>query len=352
MTANESGTSPRELRVGVIGLGMGRHHVVAFNAHPHARVVALCDLDADRLASIGDEHAIDARYDDAAKMLAEQDLDIVSVATPNRFHHPLTLQAIEAGAHVLCEKPMAMNAAEGREMVDAASAAGRKLAIHYNHRQRADVQVMGRYIEAGELGQVYFVRTTWHRRRGIPGRPTFVSRQHSGGGCLIDLGVHIIDIALYLARFPRIVSVSGQVHRKFDQKYVPHLAMDVEDFATAYVRCEGGLTIAIEVSWASHHDHAEQMLTHVYGSEAGLTRRIEHYADPQIRLHKLEHGSLVTSRIETMPTDVLSVQEDLVNAVLEDREPACSAEHGLMLMQVLDALYTSSQSGREVVLGT
>ncbi len=338
----------KQLRVGVVGLGMGRNHIRQFNEHPRAQVVAVCDPDASRLEEHGE--GVEQRYAEAQAMFAQAGLDVVSIATPNRFHAPLTLAALEAGLHVLCEKPMAMNAAEARQMVDAANRHQRKLAINYSHRQTANVQTMGAYIRQGAIGQPYFARTVWHRRKGIPGRASFVSRQNAGGGCLIDLGVHIIDIALFLLGFPAVKSVSGKTYTKFDQKDVPHLEMDVDDFATAYVRCANDITLAIEVSWASHHEHPEQMLTAVYGTEGGLTRRVEFYQDPQIALHQREHGNLVTTTIDKFNIKAPSPAYDLIDAVLEDRDPQPSGDHGLALMQILDALYESSETGREVVI--
>lgn len=340
----------RNLRVGIVGLGVGCGHIEPYNAHPRAEVVALCDANADLLAARSADHRIERTFTEAQALFDSGEVDAVSIATPNAVHESLTVAALRSGLHVLCEKPMALNAEQAARMLQAARENNRKLAIHYNHRMAANVQAMGRYVEAGELGEVYFVRTVWHRRRGIPAKASFLRFDSAGGGCLIDLGVHIIDIALYLAGFPRVLSVSGQTWKKFDQKLVPHLGMEVDDFATAMVRCEGGKTLNVEVSWASHHEHPEQMITAVYGTEGGLTRRINHYTDATLTRHAVEHGNLVDVELKSMPDDVKTVQQDLIDAILEDREPACSGEHGLTLMRILDALYESSRTGQEVRL--
>jgi len=342
-------TPDSKLRVGVVGLGMGKSHIPNFARHPHAEVVALCDVNETLLKAQAEERGIKRTFTDAAKLFGSGEVDVVSIATPNATHQPLTLAALEAGLHVCCEKPMAMNAGQSQQMLDKAREKGRKLAINYSHRQKSDVAAMGRYVHAGDVGDVYFIRTTWHRRRGIPGRPSFVKKASAGGGCLIDLGVHIIDIALYLAGFPEVRAVSGQTHLKFADKYAPKLGMEVDDFATAYIRCADQLTIAVEVSWASHHLHPEQMITSVYGTEGGLTRKIEHYRDPLIQLHHTEHENLVSTTVESF-AHVPSVQEDLIDAILQDREPAASGAHGHLLMQVLDAIYESSETGKEVAI--
>ncbi len=343
------GKSKKTLRAGVIGLGMGRSHVRSYQQHPQCEVVAICDVDEKRLAGAAAEFNVPETFTDAKRMIHSGKLDIVSVATPNTLHAPLTLDALKAGLHVLCEKPMAMNAREAQRMVDTARQTRRKLAINYSHRLTPNVQAMGRYIQAGDLGQPYFARTVWHRRRGIPGRQSFVTKRFAGGGCLIDLGVHIIDIALFCLGFPRVLKVTGQTCMHFDKLDVPHLKMEVDDFATAYVRCENDITLAVEVSWASHHDHPEQMITSIYGTQGGIHRHIEHYRDPQITVCRREHGNLVTTKLDSF-ADVPNPAQDLVNAVLENRKPAASGDHGLLLMKILDAIYKSSETGKEVTV--
>jgi predicted dehydrogenase len=247
---------------------------------------------------------------------------------------------------------MAMSAAQARRMVAAADEAKRKLAIHFNHRMAPNVQAMRRYVEAGQIGPIYFARTVWHRRRGIPATPGFVQKANAGGGAMIDLGVHILDIALSLMDYPQPVAVSAQAVNHFGDTDAPGMKMDVDDFASAYIRFDDAAVLALEVSWACHHEHPEQMLTAVYGDKAGLSRCVEHYTNPVIRLHKREHGTLVTTRIDQFPDDCPSVHDDFVEAILADREPLCSARHGLITMQIIDAIYKSAATGREVKIQT
>ena len=341
--------SDRKVRVGVIGLGMGRWHIEQYKKHPQADVTALCDVDEKRLADAATKFEVPHTFTDPRKLIKSGLVDVVSIATPNTLHAPLTIDALKAGLHVLCEKPMAMNAAQAQKMVDAAKAAKRKLAINYSHRLTPNVQAMGRYIAAGDIGKAYFARTVWHRRRGIPGRQSFVTKNFSGGGCLIDLGVHIIDIALYCLGFPKVLSVTGQTYMKFDKLDVPKLKMEVDDFATAYIRCEGDITLAVEVSWASHHTPGEEMTTAIYGTNGGVFRQIGQDWKPQITVSRREHGNLVTTKLDSF-ADVPSPPQDLINAVLENRQPAASGEHGLLLMKILDAIYKSSATGKEVIV--
>jgi predicted dehydrogenase len=159
----------KKLRVGVVGLGIGKYQVQACQSHPAVEMVAVADPDKDRLQAVAEEFKVPGRYLSAREMLDKEDLDVVSIATPNKFHKPLALAAFKAGCHVLCEKPMAMNAAEGREMIAASRKAGRRLMINFALRFCKQSHVLKSQVEKGLLGDIYFARTFWHRRRGMPG---------------------------------------------------------------------------------------------------------------------------------------------------------------------------------------
>ena len=340
--------TPQTIRVGVVGLGMGRHHAEQYRRVPECELVALCDTDELRLKHVAEQMAVTRTWTDPHALFASGEVDAVSIATPNTTHHPLTMAALEAGLDVLCEKPMAMNTTEAQQMLDAAQSRGRKLAIHFNHRMAASIRYIARFAHKGELGDIYFARAVWHRRRGIPARPSFVHKATAGGGCLIDLGVHMLDQALYVMGFPRVVSVTAKTYRKFDKKLVPDLEMDVEDFAVAMIRFATGAMLEMEISWASHHHHPEQIVLQVYGTEGGALRRTEDYKDLEVSVHRNEHDGLTSSRMVRPPRDMASVQADFIAAIREDREPLCNAEHGVRAMQILDAIYESSRTGREV----
>ena len=178
-------STDKKLRVGVIGLGIGRHHIKGWQEHPLVEVAAIADPDAERLALVGDEFGIAKRYASAAALLDNAQLDVVSVCTPNKFHKELTLAALAAGCHVLCEKPMAMNAQEGREMLDAANTAGKRLMINFSYRFSAASRALKTQVDAGLFGDFYFGRSIWHRRRGMPGfGGWFGTKALAGGGPL------------------------------------------------------------------------------------------------------------------------------------------------------------------------
>lgn len=344
--------SAKIIRTGVVGLGMGRAHLNQYRTIDGAAITAICDIDQNRLAAAAKEYGLpdSALFTDSDAMFASGLLDVVSIATPNFLHHPLTLAALDAGLHVLCEKPLALNAKQAQEMVSTAKRRRRKLGLHFNHRMTPAARALAAYCHAGDLGQMYHSRISWHRRRGIPGGPGswFYDSKRSGGGCLIDLGVHALDTVLFCMGYPKVVGVSGQTHNMFGKRDKPNSTMDVEDFVTAYIRLAGGATIALEVSWASHHEHPEQVVMAIYGTEGGAVRRTENYQDAPIRIYRREHGNLVDTELRTLPPQMPSVQQDFVEAVREGRDPLCSGEHGLMMMRIIDAVYASSRSGKEV----
>lgn len=350
--SSSAGDSSAPIRVGVIGLGMGRHHLACYKNTPGCTIAAISDVDRNRLAAAGKEYGLAdaALFPDAQAMLDSGLLDAVSIATPNFLHHPLTMAALKAGLHVLCEKPLAMNTTQAREMVNTAKKRGLKLGIHFNHRMTPAARAIAQYAHAGDLGEIYHARISWHRRRGIPGGPGswFYDSKRSGGGCLIDLGVHAMDTVMHTLGYPRIVSVSGQTHNVFGKTDKPHSTMDVEDFVTGYIRLATGATIALEVSWASHHEHPEHVVMAIYGTKGGAVRKTENYVDAPIRLFRREHGNLVDVQLATLPSDTPTVQADFIQAIREDRAPLCSGDHGLAVMQILDGVYASSRTGKEV----
>lgn len=337
-----------KLNIGIVGLGIGKNQINAFRNTGKADVVALCDTDRKRLEQTGREYQVQDTYTDMDTMIQSQNLDAVAIATPNYTHHSLTLQAFEQGLHVLCEKPLAVNFRQAQEMVQAAEKADLKLGVHYNHRMSASAQLVKQYITNGILGDVYFIRSIWHRNQGIPGGASgwFYKTETAGGGCFIDLGVHMIDMGLSFAGFPRILSVSGQLHNKFGETDLPGQEMDVDDFGTAYIRCENGLCISIEISWASHARQTG-MCTEVYGTKGGAIRD-----GNAVEVMKREQGQITKTSFPTgINTDNMpSVQEDFVQAIIDDTHPQCSGEDGMLLMKILDAVAESSRTGHEVGL--
>jgi predicted dehydrogenase len=343
---------PKTLRAAVIGLGMGRHHAGEYAKHPRVELVALADPDAERLAEIGDLYTVRRRYADAHKMLRDEKLDLVSVATPNAFHAPLTIAALKAGCHVLCEKPMAINTRRAQRMVKTARDMKRRLMINFSYRFHGHSLALKRVVERGEIGDVYFARTIWLRRLGIPARPSFFARAHSGGGPLIDLGVHRLDLALWLMGYPKPCWVMAGASDRLGHDWAAQRgwSYEVEDFAAGFVRFDNGAVLEVEASWIAHIREPELMETRILGTKGGLVQRNTdgHYAMDGM-LFTTRRGKQV-DRIPRAPARTPSPMHHFVDAILANRPHIATGDEGLTVTRLLDAFYRSAEEKRPVRL--
>jgi len=344
-----------KLRTGVIGLGIGRHHVKGFQAHPNAEVVAVADTEEQRLATVADANDVPRRYLSGEEMLREEQLDVVCIATPNKLHKDLTVAAFRSGAHVLCEKPMAMNAAEAREMLEASRRAGRRLMINFSYRFSPEAQALKARVEEGCLGHAYFGRTVWHRRRGIPGfGGWFCQKELSGGGPLIDLGVHRIDLALWLMGYPKPAWVLASTYNHLGSALAAASGKqyDVEDLAVALVRFENGATLEVEASWAANLGERELMETRILGTAGGLVHRnAEEGYGFEAELYTERGGYQFDEKLHPMGSQVQSAIHHFVDCIVNDRPHIATGEEGLIVMELLDAIYESAEKGEPVRIG-
>jgi predicted dehydrogenase len=285
-------------------------------------------------------------------MLKRADLDVVSVATPNKFHAPLTIAALEAGCHVLCEKPMAMTLAEACAMQKTAKACRKKLGINFSYRFSAMSFALKQQVDAGLIGEIYFGRTVWHRRRGLPGfGGWFGNKDLAGGGPLIDLGVHRIDLALWLMGHPRPVAVSGSTYNVIAERKARQEKkhFSVEDLAAGIVKFDNGATLLVEASWALNIHESELMITSLYGDKGGLVQKNRNGTyDFAAEIYTEEGGNLYTKVLDRAERQPPSPYHDFINSILEDRRPLADAEDGIKVQMILDGLYRSAAEGREI----
>lgn len=342
----------RKLRMGVVGLGMGAGHVKGYQEDGRAEVVALCDVDGARLEAAGAKFGVSELFTDAGEMFRQVELDGVSIATPNKFHAPLTIAAFRKGLHVLCEKPMAMTVREAERMLEASKKARRNLMINFSYRFSDMSYALKQQVEAGVVGDIYFGRTVWHRRRGVPGfGGWFGQKELAGGGPLIDLGVHRLDLALWLMGYPEPVSVSGATHaviatemaRKQRKKF------SVEDLGCGLVKFANGATLIVEASWALNISEPENMVTLLCGTKGGLTQKnVGGWYDFAAEVYTEEGGNLYTKKLDQALTPAPSAYSEFVSSILEKRTPMASGEDGLKVMKILEGIYRSAETGREV----
>jgi predicted dehydrogenase len=355
---------PTPLRVGVVGLGFaGSTHLAAYQKIPGVEVVALAGLETERLHALADSHGVEHRYERWEDLVARDDLDIVSVGTPTYLHEPVTVAALASGAHVLCEKPLARTAEEGKRMVDAAVAAGRVLHIAFNHRRRGDVDVLKHQIDAGALGRIYYAKAHWRRRNGIPGMGSwFTDAEMAGGGPLIDLGVHMLDMALFLLGEPRVLSVSASTFAELGPrglggrvdvgKTQVAAAYGVEDLATAFLRLEGGATLLLETSWASYRRPGDNFGVELFGSDGGAMVDVEDYTHSDtLRIYTDVAGVPAEVRpAVTKGEGHLAVVREFIDAVRGGDWSAHVGRDALTRARIIDACYRSALEGREVAV--
>ena len=353
----------KKLRCGVIGLGMGQSHVKGYQSHPDAEVVAVADIDAGRLKAAGDKLDVRGRYTDPLEMLRKEKLDMVSVATPNKFHKPLTIAAIKAGCHVLCEKPMALNAAEAEAMLDAARQAKRRIMINFSYRFTEQAYALKEQVDQGLLGDIYFARTVWHRRqclRSISG--WFCRKELSGGGPLLDLGVHRLDLALWMMGYPKPVWVMGSIYDRLASRHAKehNVHNDVEDLAVGLIRFTNGATLELEASWAVHQKETDFMETRLCGTEGGLIQHL--VAEPRTvsernagagfvfegEIHFERDGCQYDLKLHPPVPAVTSPYYHFIDSIINNRPHIATGEDGLAVMKLIDAIYESAEKGRPV----
>lgn len=345
----------KKLRVGVIGLGMGKGHVKGYQSHPEAEVVAIADMNEELLKKVGDEFNVPGRYTDAEQMIEKESLDVVSVVTPNKFHKPLTMKALAAGCHVLCEKPMAMNAGEAREMLEASKKAGKRLMINFSYRFNDQSWALKKQVQTGILGDVYFGRTVWHRRRGMPKfGGWFGQKALSGGGPLIDLGVHRLDLALWLMNYPKPVWVLAGAYNPIATEKAKQEGKeyDVEDLASAMIRFENGATLVVEASWAANIAERELMETRLLGTKAGLVQRNRNETyEFEAELYFEREGCPFDMKVHPPVPEAKCSMYHFIDSIVTDKPNIATAEEGLIVMELLDAIYKSAAEGQPVKIG-
>lgn len=351
------------LRIGIIGAGAiaALGHIPGLQKLPGVELVSVCDANLERAQMIAQRFGIPEATNDYHQLLTSDTVDAVTVGVPNALHAPVAIAALQAGKHVLCEKPLAATLDQGHAMVAAAEQSGKVLSINMHNRMRGDMQAMRRLIQGGRLGNLHYVNTRTFRRNGIPGYGGWFTRKElSGGGVLMDIGVHMLDLALWLMGFPDVATVRGEVRsvqgprkRGLGGWGVDHVAdgtFDVEDFATAQIRMTDGSVAVVEVAWATYgrDEHRVQAV----GDEAGADSFPDIYGnDTPLRMYVDYEGA--PEQIIPPVQNINAFEEAMrrfVEATRGNGGPTATAAEALRTLTVLDAIYRSSAEGREVSL--
>ncbi|MEP6936829.1 MAG: Gfo/Idh/MocA family oxidoreductase [Chthoniobacterales bacterium] len=345
-----------KIKLGIIDTGWpGQMHAKAIATTPMAQLYSCADLDTERRLAFETAYAPEKSFSDYHDLLHDPELDAVMVCLPNFLHFPAALAALEAGKHVFCEKPPTLNGAEMKVLLEEARKRG---LIYFFGRQFRFIPEMRKakeLVAEGRLGKIYHAKATWIRSRGIPTGVGgwFTEKQRSGGGALIDIGLHALDSVWYLMGTPRPISVSAQVFRNFEH-FVETPIFDVEDSAYAFIRFANDAVVQLETSWAGNlpddiplgkYFGRETNNSVLFGIEANLRLR-------PLTLFEDQAGELVTVPVEPAagPNSFSLQLENFLGAIAGRTAAINDAEQAVALMEMIDAIYASSSLGREVPL--
>ena len=360
-------TMDKKLKIAVIGCGgISNCHLGGYSRNPNVEIYALCDINKARAEEKAQKYNVPLErvFDDKDKMFAAlPEIDAVSVCTWNNAHAECTIAALNAGKNVLCEKPMAMNAEQAKAMKAAADKNGKLLMIGFVRRHGNDANVVKDFIDNGFFGDVYYAKAQYLRRNGNPGG-WFGDKSRSGGGPLIDLGVHVIDLVRYLVGCPKPVSAYGatfhklgnrpdvksaQAYASADAKKKSEEICDVEDLASAMIRFDNGMVLSVEASF-SQNLRQDVGNIELYGDKAGAKM------DPELHIFTNLNGYMTNVDFAggtALSFDGLFDREinHYVDCVLGKAEKCIApAEDGITLMKILDAIYKSAATGHEVLI--
>jgi len=348
----------KTLKVGIIGVGgIARTHMPGWQASEHTEVVAGSDVVEPALQKWGEQYNVKRLSPDPADLFRDPDIDIIDICTPNNYHAPLSIAALEAGKHVICEKPLAPTPAEIHKMIAARDASGKLLMTAQHFRFHGSAKAMKAEIETGVLGDIYHARSWMLRRAAAPVRPGFILKEHSSGGPCIDIGVHILDLTLWFMGNPKPVAVTGVARAELAHqagafsiwggKIPPEI--NVEDFAAAFVRFDNGATLILEVSWLLHHDtEVEDMQMWLYGAQGGCHWPKCEVLQTNYATQQLYNRTLKITR-DTMEPHALECVE-FAQAIVDGAPSPVPAEQSLQVMAILAGIYRSQQVGGETRL--
>lgn len=354
----------QKLKVGIVGCGgiANGKHLPAMKATGYFDIVAFCDLIEEKAVKAKEEYGTpDARvYTDYLELIKE-DLDAVYVLTPNICHAPISIAAMKAGKHVMCEKPMATTYKDAKAMVDAARETGKLLTIGYQSRYRADARYLKRACENDDLGEIYYAKAHAVRRRAVPTWGVFLDAEKQGGGPLIDIGTHALDLTLWMMDNYEPASVTGSVFRKLaDQKETGNIWGDwdpdvftVEDSAFGFIKMKNGATIVLESSWALNTLETEEAKTSLCGTKAGADMK------DGLRINRVQYGRQCMEKPDLSAGGVAFFegasekpaeieQHVFYSAIVNGTPLTVKPEQAMVVTQILEAIYESAKQNQTV----
>ncbi|GAF63995.1 putative dehydrogenase [Bacillus sp. TS-2] len=349
----------KKIGLGFIGAGgIAGVHLEQFQQLEQARLIGITDVFKSAAEEKAKRFGVEIVYKTAQDLLENPEIDAVVICVPNKEHSSLAIEALLANKHVLLEKPMALNSEQAKEIVRVQKSTNKQLMVAHQMRWQWHVQQIIKLINKKSFGSIYHVKTGWLRRKGIPGWGSwFTQKAESGGGPLIDIGVHMLDVSLYLMGNPKPVSVFGSTYSEFGplQKGIGEWGKpdwqgkyDVEDLATALIKMEDGSTLSLDVSWAAHVDTDNQPYVQLLGTEGGA-----HIRGNQAKILTESFNQTVDlplKQSENVENDRILLSKHFLESIVLNHEPLIPATSGLTTNLILDAIYESSRTGHEVKL--
>ena len=351
------------VRVGIIGCGgiANGKHMPALSKLKNVKMVAFCDIIEKKALAAREKFGTPdcAVYTDYKKLLEDKSIDVVHVLTPNRSHSFITVDALEAGKHVMCEKPMAINSAEAQKMLDAAKRTGKKLTIGYQSRHRTDSLFLKGEVEAGTFGDIYYAKATAIRRRAVPTWGVFLNEYEQGGGPLIDIGTHALDLTLWtLDNYKPKYCVGTTYHALNDQTDQGNAwgpwdpaKFTVEDSAFGFIVMENGATINLEASWALNTLDVREAVTSFCGTKAGADMvdgvRINGVRQNLQYVMKPDMNAKGAAFFDGVKSESPADREARlwIDAVVNDKAPFVLPEQAIVVTRILEGIYTSAKTG-------
>lgn len=326
-------------RIAVIGLGSVAQlvHLPNLVKIKNAEITALVEVNKNRLHSVADKYDVKKRFTDYKDLLNNIDADAVIIATPTHLHKQMAIDCLNAGKDVLVEKPLARNSSEGIEVIECAKKNNRKLMVGMNLRYRPDSMLIRSLIDAGEIGKPFYIKCGWIRKQSSSEK-WFTKREEAGGGVILDLGVNLVDLALWLANYPKAISIST--------KNYFHNSRNLEDTSLSFIRCEN-LTISLEASW-SMAEEKDIFYTNVYGTKGSIGanpfKLIKVMADDHMDLG----STFVDSPTEAFKKSYLNELKSFIGAIRGLNPVFSSGEEALQLLQIAEAMYKSAEKDQEI----
>lgn len=355
----------KKIKVGIIGCGgiANGKHFPSLSKLEQVELVAFCDIEIDRAQKGADQYGTENAkvYEDYRELLKDESIDVVHVLTPNISHAEISIAAMKADKHVLCEKPMAKTSAEAEEMIKVSKDTGKKLTIGYDNRFRPDSQHLHKIVSQGDLGEIYFAKAHAIRRRAVPTWGVFLDEEKQGGGPLIDIGTHALDLTLWMMNNYKPKSVMGNVYHKLGHKKNAANAFGpwdpeefkVEDSAFGFITMENGATITLEASWALNTLDVDEAKCSLSGTEGGADMK------DGLRINGENLGKLYTTEVDVNTGGVAyydgatESNADLearlwIDSIINDTEPIVKPEEAFVVTQILEAIYESAKTGKAV----